>query len=153
MGCATGNILLNHSATTPSPTLPTDILPPLPRRRTLDRSFRNLTNVLPIPPAPPSAALPYINGMDNLRTMVDGDCGVTQMRTSSMKRSKNIRSPGSVPGSPRIIRGPSAELLPNCKFAPSPVPMRTHAASIKRTAIRLGRADNISSGSLNSIEV
>lgn len=125
---------------TPSPPLPSaDILPPLPHRRTLDRSYRNLNNQTIICNGG--------SGGDNLKTMADGDCGLTQVRTASMRRPPKARTPGSVPGSPRIIRGPSAELLQS-KFAPSPVPVR-----VKRAAIRLGRADNLSSGSLNSIEV
>lgn len=136
---------------TPSPITitPTDMqLPPLPHRRTLDRSLRNLNNT-----NHQNGGIGLIsNGGDSVKTMVDGDCGVAQVRTASMRRSKRQpnQTQGSVPSSPRIIRGPSTELIQHNKYQASPVPIRAH--NVKRAA-RLGRADNISSGSLNSIEV
>jgi hypothetical protein len=81
--------------------------------------------------------------MDNMMTS-DGDLGIPIVRSSSIRRTR--KGSGSVPGSPRINRGPSTELLHHNR---SPMPMR---AGVKRAA-RLGRAENMSSGSLNSIEV
>lgn len=139
-----------NNASPPPPVLPmkpsNEILPPLPQRRTLDRSLRNLNN----------GHIIHQNGInapsnDNMKNMADGDCGLTQVRTSSMRRHK-ARNHGSVPGSPRIIRGPSTELLQNNKYAASPVPIRAHGVKRSQQS-RLGRADNLSSGSLNSIEV
>lgn len=80
----------------------------------------------------------------------DGDCGVVVANgilrnSSSMRRTR--RGSGSVPGSPRVNRGPSSEYLQHHNRSPMPI-----RAGIKR-ATRLGRAENISSGSLNSIEV
>lgn len=75
-------------------------------------------------------------------------------RAKAAAAAAAARNHGSVPGSPRIIRGPSTELLQNHKHvAASPVPVRS-AHGVKRgQQTRLGRSDNISSGSLNSIEV
>lgn len=85
--------------------------------------------------------------------MMDGDCGVAQVRTSSMRRSNckrnNQGEQGSVPSSPRITRGSSTDLVQH-KFVASPIPIRAHNA---KRAARLGRAENMSNGSLNSIEV
>lgn len=66
------------------------------------------------------------------------------VNVSSMRRTR--RTSGSGPGSPRVVRGVSSELLHNR----SPMPVRAHTS--KRN--RLGsRTENMSSGSLNSIEV
>mgnify|MGYP006950128098 CR=1 FL=1 len=96
-------------------------------RRTLERSTRNLQYA-------GSAA----DGGANNKTL-HNENGV-----SSMRRTR--RTSGSGPGSPRVIRGVSSELLHNR----SPMPVRAHTS--KRN--RLGsRTENMSSGSLNSIEV
>ncbi|XP_049531621.1 interference hedgehog [Anopheles darlingi] len=78
-------------------------------------------------------------------------------RNSSIRRTR--RGSGSVPGSPRIGRGPSSEFLQQQQQQPggvtvarSPMPIRAAGGGVKRGA-RLGRAENMSSGSLNSIEV
>lgn len=69
---------------------------------------------------------------------------------SSVRRTR--RTSGSnpvVPGSPRVVRGVSSELLHHNR---SPMPTRAAAMTGKRN--RLGsRTENMSSGSLNSIEV
>lgn len=122
-------------------------LPPLPHRRTLERSLRNFNNI--------SNGGVMSNGVGiGDKIMMDGDCGVAQVRTSSMRRSKRNnqieqQTQGSVPSSPRITRGSATDLVQH-KFVASPIPIRAHNA--KRTA-RLGRAENMSNGSLNSIEV
>ncbi|XP_055607220.1 interference hedgehog-like [Uranotaenia lowii] len=138
------------------------MLASMPHRRTLERSMRNLHHghghgqhgvgmngggsVVPL---------------DQQKMMLDaGDCGVTttvgagvgivlgpSRNNSSIRRTR--RGSGSVPGSPRVGRGPSAELLQHNR---SPMPIRAAASGVKRAA-RLGRAENMSSGSLNSIEV
>ncbi|XP_037051243.1 interference hedgehog isoform X1 [Bradysia coprophila] len=97
-------------------------------RRTLERSTRNLQ---------------YAGGTagDGTNKMLHNDNGVN---ASSMRRTR--RTSGSGPGSPRVVRGVSSELLHNR----SPMPVRAHNS--KRN--RLGsRTENMSSGSLNSIEV
>lgn len=122
------------------------MLASMPHRRTLERSMRNLH---------------HNGGLDaQQKMMLDGDCGVTTTvgagvgivlpaarNNSSIRRGR--RGSGSVPGSPRVGRGPSAELLQHNR---SPMPIRAAASGVKRAA-RLGRAENMSSGSLNSIEV
>lgn len=128
------------------------MLASMPHRRTLERSMRNLHS--------------NHNGVDaqQKQMMLDGDCGVTTTvgagvgivlgaarNNSSIRRTAGgRRGSGSVPGSPRVGgRGPSAELLQHNR---SPMPIRAAASGVKRAA-RLGRAENMSSGSLNSIEV
>ncbi|XP_062559047.1 interference hedgehog-like isoform X2 [Armigeres subalbatus] len=124
------------------------MLASMPHRRTLERSMRNLQHGQ------------HVNGLDQQqKMMLEGDCGVTttvgagvgivlgSRNNSSIRRGR--RGSGSVPGSPRVGRGPSAELLQHNR---SPMPIRAAASGVKRTA-RLGRAENMSSGSLNSIEV
>ncbi|XP_055632499.1 interference hedgehog-like isoform X2 [Toxorhynchites rutilus septentrionalis] len=120
------------------------MLASMPHRRTLERSVRNLQN-----------------GLDQQKMMLEGDCGVVtsavgagvgivvgaRNNNSSMRRGR--RGSGSVPGSPRVGRGPSSEMLQHNR---SPMPIRAAASGVKRAA-RLGRAENMSSGSLNSIEV
>lgn len=102
-------------------------------RRTLERSTRNLQYAGGgggggVPDGGTNKMLPNDNG--------SGGGGVN---VSSMRRT---RGP---PGSPRVVRGVSSELLQNR----SPMPVRAHS---KRN--RLGsRTENMSSGSLNSIEV
>ncbi|KAL1378727.1 hypothetical protein pipiens_003926 [Culex pipiens pipiens] len=122
------------------------MLASMPHRRTLERSMRNLH---------------HNGGLDaQQKMMLEGDCGVTTTvgagvgivlpaarNNSSIRRGR--RGSGSVPGSPRVGRGPSAELLQHNR---SPMPIRAAASGVKRAA-RLGRAENMSSGSLNSIEV
>uniref|UniRef100_A0A182VZ42 Interference hedgehog n=1 Tax=Anopheles minimus TaxID=112268 RepID=A0A182VZ42_9DIPT len=122
------------------------MLASMPHRRTLER-----TGVRPIPNG---ATIAY--GIDP-KLMLDGQTA-PDCRQSSIRRTR--RGSGSVPGSPRIGRGPSSEFLqqqqqqqPGVTVARSPMPMR--AAGMKRSAAaatRLGRAENMSSGSLNSIE-
>uniref|UniRef100_A0A182MA69 Interference hedgehog n=1 Tax=Anopheles culicifacies TaxID=139723 RepID=A0A182MA69_9DIPT len=122
------------------------MLASMPHRRTLER-----TGVRPIPNG---ATIAY--GIDP-KLMFDGQTA-PDCRQSSIRRTR--RGSGSVPGSPRIGRGPSSEFLqqqqqqqPGVTVARSPMPMR--AAGMKRSAAaatRLGRAENMSSGSLNSIE-
>ncbi|XP_058825195.1 interference hedgehog-like isoform X2 [Topomyia yanbarensis] len=125
------------------------MLASMPHRRTLERSVRNLQHSQ------------QHNGLDqSQKMMLEGDCGVTTTvgavgvgivlgprNNSSIRRGR--RGSGSVPGSPRVGRGPSAELLQHNR---SPMPIRAAASGVKR-ATRLGRAENMSSGSLNSIEV
>ncbi|XP_055544266.1 interference hedgehog-like isoform X2 [Wyeomyia smithii] len=126
------------------------MLASMPHRRTLERSVRNL----------PHGG--QHNGLvdQNQKMMLEGDCGVTttvgagvgivlgtSRNNSSIRRGR--RGSGSVPGSPRVGRGPSAELLQHNR---SPMPIRAATSGVKRAA-RLGRAENMSSGSLNSIEV
>lgn len=124
------------------------MLASMPHRRTLERSMRNLQHGQ------------HVNGLDQQqKMMLEGDCGVTttvgagvgivlgSRNNSSIRRGR--RGSGSVPGSPRVGRGPSAELLQHNR---SPMPIRAAASGVKRAA-RLGRAENMSSGSLNSIEV
>ncbi|XP_053693897.1 interference hedgehog-like [Sabethes cyaneus] len=126
------------------------MLASMPHRRTLERSVRNL----------PHGG--QHNGLvdQSQKMMLEGDCGVTttvgagvgivlgtSRNNSSIRRGR--RGSGSVPGSPRVGRGPSAELLQHNR---SPMPIRAAASGVKRAA-RLGRAENMSSGSLNSIEV
>lgn len=97
-------------------------------RRTLERSTRNL-----------QYAGPAGDGT-TANKMLHQDNGIN---VSSMRR--HHRTSGG-PGSPRVVRGVSSELLHNR----SPMPVRAHTS--KRN--RLGsRTENISSGSLNSIEV
>ncbi|XP_058455056.1 interference hedgehog-like isoform X2 [Malaya genurostris] len=124
------------------------MLASMPHRRTLERSVRNLQHS-------------QHNGLDqSQKMMLEGDCGVTttvgagvgivlggSRNNSSIRRGR--RGSGSVPSSPRVGRGPSAELLQHNR---SPMPIRAAASGVKR-ATRLGRAENMSSGSLNSIEV
>lgn len=99
-------------------------------RRTLERSTRNLQYAGP--------------AGDGTNKMQQNDSG-GGVNVSSMRRTR--RTSGSAgPGSPRVVRGVSSELLHNR----SPMPVRAHTS--KRN--RLGsRTDNMSSGSLNSIEV
>lgn len=137
-----------QSSPSPLTITPTDMqLPPLPHRRTLERSLRNFNNIN----HQNGGVMP--NGIGD--KMMDGDCGVAQVRTSSMRRSKRNnqieqqQQQGSVPSSPRITRGSSTDLVQH-KFVASPIPIR--AQNAKRAA-RLGRAENMSNGSLNSIEV
>ncbi|XP_049288252.1 interference hedgehog-like isoform X2 [Anopheles funestus] len=123
------------------------MLASMPHRRTLERTA--------VRPIPNGATMAY--GIDP-KLMLDGQT-VPDCRQSSIRRTR--RGSGSVPGSPRIGRGPSSEFLqqqqqqqPGVTVARSPMPMR--AAGMKRSAAaatRLGRAENMSSGSLNSIEV
>lgn len=102
-------------------------------RRTLERSTRNLQYTGP--------------AGDGTNKMLQNDngSGGGGGGVSSMRRTR--RTSGSAgPGSPRVVRGVSSELLHNR----SPMPVRAHTS--KRN--RLGsRTDNMSSGSLNSIEV
>ncbi|XP_050068300.1 interference hedgehog-like [Anopheles maculipalpis] len=126
------------------------MLASMPHRRTLERTA--------VRPIPNGATLAY--GIDP-KLMLDGQ-PAPDGRQSSIRRAR--RGSGSVPGSPRIGRGPSSEFLQQQQqqqqqqsgvtVARSPMPMR--AAGMKRStaaATRLGRAENMSSGSLNSIEV
>ncbi|XP_053668686.1 interference hedgehog-like [Anopheles marshallii] len=123
------------------------MLASMPHRRTLERTA--------VRPIPNGATIAY--GIDP-KLMLDGTVPVPDCRQSSIRRTR--RGSGSVPGSPRIGRGPSSEFLqqqqqqPGVTVARSPMPLR--AAGMKRSAAaatRLGRAENMSSGSLNSIEV
>lgn len=99
-------------------------------RRTLERSTRNLQYAGPV-------------GDGNKMLHNDNGSG-GGVNVSSMRRTR--RTSGSGPGSPRVVRGVSSELLHNR----SPMPVRAHTS--KRN--RLGsRTENMSSGSLNSIEV
>lgn len=133
------------------------MLASMPHRRTLERSMRNLQQ------QQHNGGGGGTGGLEQ-KMMLDGDCGVTTTvgagvgivlgtaaaagrNNSSMRRTR--RGSGSVPGSPRVGRGPSAELLQHNR---SPMPIRAAASGVKRAA-RLGRAENMSSGSLNSIEV
>ncbi|KAJ6636752.1 Interference hedgehog [Pseudolycoriella hygida] len=96
-------------------------------RRTLERSTRNLQYVAPATDG-------------NKMPQTDNGGGVN---VSSIRKTR--RTSGG-PGSPRVVRGVSSELLHNR----SPMPVRAHTS--KRN--RLGsRTENMSSGSLNSIEV
>lgn len=101
------------------------------QRRTLERSTRNLQYAGPTG--------------DGSNKMLHNDNGNSGVNVSSMRRTR--RTSGSAgPGSPRVVRGVSSELLHNR----SPMPVRAHTS--KRN--RLGsRTENMSSGSLNSIEV
>ncbi|XP_058055756.1 interference hedgehog-like [Anopheles bellator] len=119
----------------------------LPHRRTLERGVRTVANG--------TVATMYDQKM--MLGEPEGPTSGAPARNSSIRRAR--RGSGSVPGSPRIGRGPSSELLqqqqgPGGGVARSPMPMRA-AAGVKRgaAAARLGRAENMSSGSLNSIEV
>lgn len=100
---------------------------PDPHRRTLDRSHRNIVE----------SGSGVING--------GGVSGSRRTRRSSGS------GPGggggmTVPGSPRIMRGVSSEYIQSNR---SPMPVRT-----TKRGNRLGtRTENMSSGSLNSIEV
>ncbi|EGK97402.1 AGAP002040-PB [Anopheles gambiae str. PEST] len=123
------------------------MLASMPHRRTLERTA--------VRPIPNGATMAY--GVDP-KLVLDGGQPPVDCRQSSIRRTR--RGSGSVPGSPRIGRGPSSEFLQQQQqqqqqgvtVARSPMPMR--AAGMKRPgATRLGRAENMSSGSLNSIEV
>ncbi|XP_040155548.1 interference hedgehog-like isoform X4 [Anopheles arabiensis] len=121
------------------------MLASMPHRRTLERTA--------VRPIPNGATMAY--GVDP-KLLLDGGQPPVDCRQSSIRRTR--RGSGSVPGSPRIGRGPSSEFLQQQQqqqgvtVARSPMPMR--AAGMKRPgATRLGRAENMSSGSLNSIEV
>ncbi|XP_053670237.1 interference hedgehog-like [Anopheles nili] len=126
------------------------MLASMPHRRTLER-----TGVRPIPNG---ATVAYGDPKQHQQQQQMLDDSIRQ---SSIRRTR--RGSGSVPGSPRIGRGPSSEFLQQqqqqgqgvTSVARSPMPMR--AAGLKRSAAaaatRLGRAENMSSGSLNSIEV
>uniref|UniRef100_A0A182ULJ4 Uncharacterized protein n=1 Tax=Anopheles melas TaxID=34690 RepID=A0A182ULJ4_9DIPT len=120
------------------------MLASMPHRRTLERTA--------VRPIPNGATMAY--GVDP-KLLLDGGQPTVDCRQSSIRRTR--RGSGSVPGSPRIGRGPSSEFLQQQQqqqgvtVARSPMPMR--AAGMKRSAAtRLGRAENMSSGSLNSIE-
>uniref|UniRef100_A0A182X0D9 Interference hedgehog n=1 Tax=Anopheles quadriannulatus TaxID=34691 RepID=A0A182X0D9_ANOQN len=121
------------------------MLASMPHRRTLERTA--------VRPIPNGATMAY--GVDP-KLLLDGGQPPVDCRQSSIRRTR--RGSGSVPGSPRIGRGPSSEFLQQQQqqqqgvtVARSPMPMR--AAGMKRSAAtRLGRAENMSSGSLNSIE-
>ncbi len=103
-------------------------------RRTLERSTRNLQYAGPAGDGTNKMLQHNDNGVGG------GGGGVN---VSSMRRTR--RGSGG-PGSPRVVRGVSSELLHNR----SPMPVRAHTS--KRN--RLGsRTENMSSGSLNSIEV
>uniref|UniRef100_A0A182PRH7 Interference hedgehog n=1 Tax=Anopheles epiroticus TaxID=199890 RepID=A0A182PRH7_9DIPT len=127
------------------------MLASMPHRRTLERTA--------VRPIPNGATIAY--GVDPKLMLDSGQPAVSppDCRQSSMRRTR--RGSGSVPGSPRIGRGPSNEFLQQQQqqqqqqgvtVARSPMPMR--AAGMKRSAAtRLGRAENMSSGSLNSIEL
>uniref|UniRef100_A0A182XPI5 Uncharacterized protein n=1 Tax=Anopheles quadriannulatus TaxID=34691 RepID=A0A182XPI5_ANOQN len=114
----------------------------MPHRRTLERTA--------VRPIPNGATMAY--GVDP-KLLLDGGQPTVDCRQSSIRRTR--RGSGSVPGSPRIGRGPSSEFLQQQQqqqqgvtVARSPMPMR--AAGMKRSAAtRLGRAENMSSGSLN----
>lgn len=142
-----GNGISPQSSPSPLTITPTDMqLPPLPHRRTLERSLRNFNNI-----NHQNGIISMPNGISD--KMMEGDCGVAQVRTSSMRRSKRNnqieQQQGSVPSSPRITRGSSTDLVQQ-KFIASPIPIRAHNA---KRGVRLGRAENMSNGSLNSIEV
>lgn len=97
---------------------------PDPHRRTLERSHRNI-----------------------VEGVVVGVGGTGSRRT---RRSSGSGAGGgggmNVPGSPRIMRGVSSEYIQHNR---SPMPVRT-----SKRGNRLGtRTENMSSGSLNSIEV
>lgn len=128
----------HHQSHSPSPgggslVLQTNNNCPTPdsHRRTLERSLRSIQHA-------------------------DGDLGIS--RNPPLPGSRRVRrSSGSGPGnSPRIIRGISSEYLQHNR---SPMPVRSAIAmgggSISgKRGNRLGnRTDNLSSGSLNSIEV
>lgn len=105
-------------------------------RRTLERSTRNLQYAGPAADGT-NKMLPNDNNGSG-----GGGGGVN---VSSMRRTRRTSGSGG-PGSPRVVRGVSSELLHNR----SPMPVRAHTS--KRN--RLGsRTENMSSGSLNSIEV
>lgn len=110
-------------------------------RRTLERSTRNLQY------AGSATAGGTIDGQTNKQMVhgADTNGGGGGANASSMRRTR--RTSGSGPGSPRVVRGVSSELLQHNR---SPMPVRAHTS--KRN--RLGsRTENMSSGSLNSIEV
>lgn len=132
----------------------------LDHRRTLERSIRHINqHGLPTVPHPPTYAngtLIIDNGMGST-----GDIGITQQtdltnRAPSLRRTPR-RTTGSgipVPNSPRFMRsGISNDMLQHSQR--SPIPSRVAAAAaVAGKRNRLGRMnDNISSGSLNSIEV
>ncbi|XP_050083879.1 interference hedgehog-like isoform X2 [Anopheles aquasalis] len=127
----------------------------LPHRRTLERGVRTTI---------PNGGSPGSGGgeqkMHHEGSDTSGGVVMGPARNSSMRRTR--RGSGSVPGSPRIGRGPSSEFLQQQQqqqqhpggvtVARSPMPIRAAGGGVKRGA-RLGRAENMSSGSLNSIEV
>lgn len=128
-------------------------------RRTLERSIRNINqHGLPTVPQTPT----YSNGnliIDNGMGST-GDIGIAHQtdltnRAPSLRRTPR-RTTGSgipVPSSPRFMRGGiSTDMLHHNQR--SPIPSRVAAAAAAGKRNRLGRLnDNISSGSLNSIEV
>lgn len=127
---------------------PTQTPPPIinndPHRRTLERSTRNIHYA--------GIGLPGIGGNGGDMKMLNSSDGfingidVSANRVSSVRRTRRTSGSASGPGSPRVVRGVSSELLHNR----SPMPSR--AITGKRN--RLGsRTENMSSGSLNSIEV
>uniref|UniRef100_A0A182FQQ4 Interference hedgehog n=1 Tax=Anopheles albimanus TaxID=7167 RepID=A0A182FQQ4_ANOAL len=122
----------------------------LPHRRTLERGVR--TN---IPNGGSTSSGGGEQKMHHEGSDTSGGVVMGPARNSSMRRTR--RGSGSVPGSPRIGRGPSSEFLQQQQqgggvtVARSPMPIRAAGGGVKRGA-RLGRAENMSSGSLNSIE-
>ncbi|XP_058171679.1 interference hedgehog-like [Anopheles ziemanni] len=130
------------------------MLASMPHRRTLERSVRTIPNG------------GSGGGTPTMMHETGGGGGEMPMgghppgRNSSIRRTR--RGSGSVPGSPRIGRGPSSEFLQQQQqqqpagvtvVARSPMPMRAASGVKRNAAARLGRAENMSSGSLNSIEV
>ena len=112
-----------------------------PMRKTLDRSHKSLHHI------GGGGHTPTDEWSTTKMMGIDGMCDVT--RIPSMRRTRRSSGSGQqVPGSPRIGRGLSSELLHHNR---SPLPVRGAMPS-KRN--RLGsRTDNMSSSSLNSIEV
>ena len=135
-------------------------------RRTLDRSTRNIQ----YSPAVAGVAASSPVSASSTNSGSGSGCGIDKMLTqgavdsilmnglptisdvghvSSMRRTRRTSGSGGPPppGSPRVVRGVSSELLNHNR---SPMPSR--AITGKRN--RLGsRTENMSSGSLNSIEV
>lgn len=120
----------------------TSQLPPLaPHRRTLERNIRNNHHNQQL------NQHAHTNG-GMLTDAANGNVGIPVVRNSSIRRQPR-RGSNNSNGSPRIMRGPSSELLQH-HHQRSPMPIR---ANNGKPRSRLGRAENMSSGSLNSIEV
>lgn len=114
------------------------ITTPDPHRRSLERGLRQLHQVDP--------KMMLQDGIMNEhgRSGVGGGGGGNS-GGAAVRRTRRTSGSG---GSPRIIRGVSSELLQHNR---SPLPVRTTG---HKRGNRLGnRTENMSSGSLNSIEV
>lgn len=125
-------------------------------RRTLDRSIRNINqHGLPTAPMTASGQHPsaYPNHLHDNGMGSTGDIGIAH-QTDLIRRTPRRTTTGNgipVPASPRFMRaGISNDML---QVNRSPIPSRV-AAAVAGKRNRLGRMnDNISSASLNSIEV